>query len=167
MPMKLTMATAKTIKPVTFHLAVQYASKRPGPDRQQLRRWVNAALNMASQAQNHEAIQLTLRFVDEVEGRSLNRDFRHKDYATNVLTFPYDEPNVLAADIVLCVPVVAREAREQHKVLKNHFAHLVVHGVLHACGHDHEDKAEAEVMEALEAQILARFGIADPYGIIS
>lgn len=157
------MATAETIKRPQLHLAVQYASKQSCPDRQQLRRWAQAALNLTPEAWAHEAIQLTLRFVDEAEGRSLNRDFRQKDYATNVLTFPYDDPDILAADIVLCVPVVAREAKEQLKVLKNHYAHLVVHGVLHACGHDHEDEAEANVMEALETRILKRFGIADPY----
>lgn len=143
-----------------FNLAVQVASRRTVPERRQLRRWVAAALAVQGAA---DGAQLLLRFVDEEEGRALNRDFRHKNYATNVLTFPYDDPEAAGADIILCTAVVEREATEQGKSLNDHYAHLVVHGVLHALGHEHDDETEAEAMEALERVALARFGIADPY----
>jgi probable rRNA maturation factor len=107
--------------------------------------------------------QMTVRIVGEDEGRMLNRDFRQKDYATNVLTFDYEhEPRVLA-DLVLCAPVVAREAREQSVDLVAHYAHLLVHGTLHAQGYDHEHEGEAETMEAREGEILTGLGFADPY----
>ncbi len=114
------------------------------------------------------AAALTIRFVDEAEGRMLNRQFRGKDYATNVLTFPYAESAEPAstrveADIVICMPVVETEARAQHKDAMTHCAHLVIHGVLHASGRDHEHHEEAEAMEDEERRALARFGIADPY----
>lgn len=125
--------------------------------RPQLRRWVQAALLAPA--------QLTVRFVDADEGRALNREYRGKDYATNVLTFPYteseDEPT--SADIVLCSDVLQKEADEQHKTLQEHAAHLVVHGVLHAQGYDHEDDEEAAEMEQMEIEILARLGFANPY----
>ena len=129
-------------------------------DRAQLRRWARAALERDA--------TLTLRFVGEDEGRALNAGFRGKDYATNVLTFAYaddapDDADAVQADIVICLPVVEREAREQRKALRDHLAHLVVHGVLHAQGLDHEDEAEAEAMEARETEVLRRFRIADPY----
>ena len=131
--------------------------------RPQLRRWVRAALVRDA--------ALTLRLVGEAEGRALNAQFRGRDYATNVLTFAYDDgpPGAHApdgpvqADIVICVPVLEREAREQHKTLRDHLAHLVVHGVLHAQGMDHEDDDEAREMEARETAVLRRFRIADPY----
>ena len=143
----------------TLSLAVQYASGAANlPDRAQLRRWIKAALRQDA--------QVTLRIVDEAEGRELNRDYRSKDYATNVLTFVYDDiPGVLAGDFVLCAPVVAREAREQHKDLKAHYAHLVVHATLHLQGYDHEDAREAEEMEELETAIMAKFGYPDPYAV--
>ena len=128
-------------------------------DRSQLRRWVRAALS-------HDAA-LTLRFVGEAEGRALNAGYRGRDYATNVLTFTYDPPtddtDPLQADIVICLPVVAREALAQDKSVRDHLAHLVVHGVLHAQGMDHEDDAQAREMEARETEVLRRFRIADPY----
>jgi probable rRNA maturation factor len=130
-----------------------------------LRRWVKSALQQDA--------RLTLRFVDEIEGQTLNRDYRGKDYATNVLTFAYDDdlPDEvraelglhLEADIVLCGAVLQREAEQQGKTLTAHAAHLVVHGVLHAQGFDHLDDEEAEIMENLETQILARLGFDDPY----
>jgi probable rRNA maturation factor len=137
----------------------------PAP-RAQLRRWVAAALSRDA--------ELSLRFVGAREGRALNRDFRGRDYATNVLTFAYDEPDatpgaadrdgVARADLVVCLPVLAREARAQRKRLVDHLAHLVVHGTLHAQGWDHErDAREADAMEARERALLARFRIADPY----
>jgi probable rRNA maturation factor len=133
----------------------------PPADRHQVRRWVLAALSRNA--------ELTLRFVGEVEGRKLNAQFRGKDQATNVLTFAYDgdddgegEP-FSRADIVICLPVVRREARAQRKPLRNHLGHLVIHGVLHAQGMDHEDEREALAMEAVETRILRRFRIPDPY----
>ncbi|MFA5081870.1 MAG: rRNA maturation RNase YbeY [Hydrogenophilaceae bacterium] len=142
-------------------LAIQYAIARDGlPTRAQFRAWAKAALAHAAQA--------TLRIVDEDEGRQLNRDYRAKDYATNVLTFEYGPDETLAAapmsgDIVLCAPVVTREAAEQGKTLEAHYAHLVVHGMLHLQGYDHEDEAEAAVMEALESFVMMRLGYPDPY----
>ena len=127
--------------------------------RPQLRRWVAAALSRDA--------ELTLRFVGTREGRALNRDFRGKDYATNVLTFAYDQEDgdgVVRADLVICLPVLAREARAQRKPLADHLAHLVVHGTLHAQGWDHETgEADALAMEAHERALLARFRIPDPY----
>ncbi len=113
---------------------------------------------------------LTIRFVDEDEGRSLNRGFRGKDHATNVLTFVLGDDATNAtrveADIVICMPVVEAEARAQDKPVFVHCAHLVVHGTLHACGFDHETEAEAEAMEQIERGVLARFGITDPYRVV-
>ncbi len=108
--------------------------------------------------------EITVRIVDAEEGRSLNRDYRGRDYATNVLTFDYATDPVVMADLVLCAPVVAREAAEQRKPLAAHYAHLLVHGTLHAQGWDHETgEADAEAMEARETEILARLGEPDPY----
>jgi probable rRNA maturation factor len=137
-------------------LAVQYASQAQYmPARPQLRRWVRAA-------QEREA-QIVLRIVDEPEGRQLNRDFRGKDYATNVLTFVYEDSAALHGDIVICAPVVEREAREQHKELRAHYAHLVIHAVLHLHGYEHEKGADAVRMEARETAIMRKLRYADPY----
>jgi probable rRNA maturation factor len=106
--------------------------------------------------------ELTVRIVDAEEGQALNRDYRGRDYATNVLTFVYS-PRPVAGDIVICAPVVAREAREQGKALADHHAHMLVHGLLHLQGLDHEAEDEARVMERREARILAQLGVADPY----
>jgi probable rRNA maturation factor len=135
------------------------------PTAARLRRWARAAVAGADASANtaHAAgAQLNIRIVNTAEGRVLNREFRGKDYATNVLTFPYGEDPV-EADIALCAQVVAREAREQGKPLESHYAHLVVHGVLHAHGYDHEKPAQARRMEALEVQILRKLGYPDPY----
>ncbi|SFE11664.1 rRNA maturation RNase YbeY [Nitrosomonas sp. Nm166] len=140
----------------SFKLAVQYATSGTEiPTRPQFRRWVKAAL-----LQNAEIV---LRIVDEAEGRELNQQFRNKDYATNVLTFVYDDMQPLTGDIVLCAPIVSQEAQQQHKKLLAHYAHLTVHGVLHLQGYDHIENAEAAVMEQIETQILARLGYEDPY----
>jgi len=141
-------------------LSVQYADPRlrDSLSRAQLRRWVAAALLAPA--------EITIRFVDAEEGRALNRDFRGKDYATNVLTFAYseeDDGSVTRADIVLCTDVLQREAAEQGKPLLAHAAHLVVHGVMHAQGYDHQTDDDASEMEAIETEVLARFGIDNPY----
>lgn len=137
-------------------LAVQYAVKpENAPTRAQIKKWALAALEVDA--------EVALRLVDEAEGRELNRDYRGKDYATNVLTFPLAEEPVLMGDIVLCHAVVEKEAQEQNKPLEAHYAHLVVHGMLHMQGYDHETDEEAETMEALETQIVTKLGYADPY----
>lgn len=120
---------------------------------------------LAHYEDNFEEVELTLRIVDAEEAHQLNRQYRNKDYPTNVLTFEYgiDETATLRADIVICVAVVQKEAEEQHKVFAEHFKHLLVHGVLHALGFDHETDEEAEDMEALEIEILAQFLIKNPY----
>ena len=144
-------------------LSVQYPDARlqDSVTRQKVRRWVQAALLGPA--------ELTVRFVDAAEGRVLNRDYRAKDYATNVLTFAYNEGEQIAddeptrADIILCTDVLEKEAAEQKKTVEEHTAHLVVHGVLHAQGYDHEDDQEAGEMEQLERDVLAALGYPDPY----
>lgn len=124
--------------------------------RHQVNRWIRHAL--ASPA------ELTVRIVDTEEGRALNKDYRHKDYATNVLTFDYATDPVICADLVLCAPVVEKEALEQGKSLIAHYAHLLVHGTLHAQGWDHETSAkDAKAMEAKEVEILRGLGFDSPY----
>ena len=143
----------------TLHLSVQYASASPAPRRDQVRRWVQAALR----AIGSPTATLAVRFVDEAEARALNREYRRRDYATNVLTFAYPEVDAIAGDIVICLPVVEAEARAQGKPVLQHCAHLTVHGTLHASGRDHENPKDADAMETLERTVLARFGIVDPY----
>jgi probable rRNA maturation factor len=137
-------------------LSVQYASNAPDlPTRAQVRRWARTALLGDA--------TVTVRFVEAIEGRALNAEFRGRDYATNVLTFVYDDEQPRAGDIVLCAPVVRKEADAQGKTLIAHYAHLVVHGMLHLQGFDHEHAGDATVMEARETAILARLGLPDPY----
>ena len=140
-----------------LRLSVQYPGGREGaPTRPQVRRWVRAACAIPA--------EVTVRFVDAGEGRSLNRDYRGKDYATNVLSFPYELGARLSGDLVLCLPVAAGEAKAQGKEAEAHIAHLVVHGMLHLQGYDHEIGAEdAEHMETKEREILLALGYPDPY----
>lgn len=164
---------------VTLQIAVQFASTASHlPSRAQVRRWALAANGPARSG------IVTIRYVDEKEGRALNRDFRGKDYATNVLTFVHEiATNFKAlsaptrrsavvirpaaapyqADIVICAPVIAREAREQKKQVHDHHAHMVIHGLLHAQGYDHENDADAAQMESIEIATLRRFRIKNPY----
>ena len=153
--------------PVRLDVSVEYALPRVGlPAAVSFRKWVAAAL-----AGRIREADLALRVVGTKEGRALNRHYRGKDYATNVLSFPAELPEglpegvklALLGDIVLCAPVVAREAREQKKSLAAHYAHLTVHGTLHLLGWNHEDAREADCMEQLEREILAELGIGDPY----
>ena len=124
-------------------------------ERRQLRRWAAAALDRDA--------ELVLRVVGLAEGRALNHRFRGADRPTNVLTFDYESAPIVRADIVICLPVVRDEAQRQQKTVRDHLAHLVVHGILHAQGMDHQDDTAAARMEAREAAILERFGIADPF----
>ena len=141
----------------SLSLALQFAdaSHRRHLPRHRVARWLRAALDAPA--------ELAVRIVGAAEGQALNRDYRGRDYATNVLTFDYQHAPVVVADLVLCAPVVEREAREQGLALEAHYAHLLVHGALHAQGHDHEKAREAKVMEAREGEILAALGFADPY----
>ncbi|SKB43378.1 rRNA maturation RNase YbeY [Luteibacter sp. 22Crub2.1] len=146
-------------------VAVGYATARKGvPAPASFRRWVEAALKGA---RRRKGTELSIRIVDAEEGQSLNLQYRGKDYATNVLSFPVELPPgvdlPLIGDLVICAPVVTREAAEQGKKAADHWAHLTVHGTLHLLGYDHIDDAEAETMEALETRVLAGLGIADPY----
>ncbi len=148
-------------------LAVQYGVAEPRLPRWRLRRWVERALNAAADDEliRFQHAELSLRLVGQAEGRRLNRDFRERDYATNVLTFEYgvDPLGTARGDIVICVPVLTREAREQGKSFLAHATHLTVHGVLHALGYDHIKNKDARRMENLETQILAALRIDDPY----
>ena len=146
-----------------IELDLQVASDGQAPSLEQLQQWCALALRQRSADS-----ELTIRLVDEAEGRELNNTWRHKDYATNVLSFPADVPEglldiPLLGDLVICVPVVEREAAEQDKSLEAHWAHLVIHGCLHLLGYDHIDDDEAEEMESLEQNLLAELGHPDPY----
>ena len=148
--------TKKHATAARLSLSVQYAAKGEAlPTRTEVGKWVRATAPGAA--------ELTVRFVDAEEGRSLNAQYRGKDYATNVLTFPYAREPALSGDLVLCLPVVLREAAEQGKPAAAHFAHLVVHGMLHLQGYDHETGADARIMEHMEREILDRLGYPDPY----
>lgn len=139
-------------------LSIQFAVEaKDHPTRTQLRRWARAALRTNC--------TVTLRIVDEAEGTQLNHHYRQKNYATNVLTFVYEpQPNV-SGDIALCAPVIEREALDQDVSRDAHWAHLVVHGMLHLQGYDHERRADAKIMERLETEIVTQLGYADPYRV--
>ena len=146
-----------------LELDIQRATDAATPEDAALRRWCELALRQRSADS-----EMTIRLVDEAEGRELNHTYRHKDYATNVLSFPADVPDELLdipllGDLVICVAVVEREAAEQGKSLEAHWAHLVIHGCLHLLGYDHIEDEEAEEMESLERELLAELGHPDPY----
>ena len=150
---------------VILDLSVSYALPRKGlPAPASFRRWAEATLQ-----ERLRRVDLAIRLVGDREGRALNRHYRGKDYATNVLSFPAELPEdvrmkmPVLGDIVMCAPVIAREAREQGKPLNAHYAHLTVHGILHLLGWDHENEREAEAMETLEREILGSMGFEDPY----
>jgi probable rRNA maturation factor len=141
-------------------LAVQYATDVPQvPSRSEFRKWIKAALKQDA--------EIVLRIVDTDEGRDLNLNFRKRDYATNVLTFVYEnaehDSQFLAGDIVLCAPVIENEASQQHKALTAHYAHITVHGVLHLQGYDHQNDVDAAAMERLETQVVEKLGYENPY----
>ena len=148
-----------------FNINVQIASQIAHvPDEKNLIKWAKLALQSCAEI---ESAALTIRIVNQSEGRKLNNAFRGKDYPTNVLTFVYHERNSgnLEGDIVLCAPVVNREAKAQQKLPQNHYAHLVIHGTLHLAGLDHVKAKDAKVMEALEIALLKKLKITDPYAI--
>ncbi len=146
----------KTKPEKKLNLSVQYKVRGGNlPSRPQLRKWTLAALKQPA--------QITVRIVGEKEGRMLNRDFLNKNYATDVLTFTYPGSRPLTGDIALCAPVVTREARERGISMKACYAHLVVHGVLHLQGYDHQHHTEALEMEKMEAQIITRLGFPNPH----
>lgn len=142
----------------TLSLSLQFADKRHRDllPRHKVARWLKAALEADA--------ELTVRIVDAEEGQTLNRDYRQRDYATNVLTFDYAQEPVVMADLILCAPVIEREAAEQGKTIDAHYAHMLVHGALHAQGWDHIEDDEAQAMEAREREVMSRLGFADPYG---
>ncbi len=141
-----------------LNLSVQYACNREGlPLRADFVRWARAALVGGG--------EITIRLVDADEGQALNKEYRSKDYATNVLSFPYDSEPVVMGDLVICPSVVAREAAEQNKPLDAHYAHLTVHGMLHLQGWDHDNDDDAQAMEDEEKEILAAMGYPDPYAV--
>ena len=141
--------------PLSLSLQFADAAHREQLPRHKVARWIRAALQRPA--------EITVRIVGADEGRALNREYRGRDYATNVLTFDYSREPVVAADLVLCAPVVADEARKQKLPIEAHYAHLLVHGSLHAQGYDHEQDADATVMEARESEIVAGLGFGDPY----
>lgn len=148
-----------------LELEVQYAcASSDVPDETMLRDWALAALN-----DDITGVELVIRIVDEAESRALNRQYRGKDRPTNVLSFPFEAPPGVdcshLGDLVICAPVVQQEAQEQRKQPDHHWAHMVVHGVLHLRGYDHIDEQQADAMEALEKRILAGFAIPDPYTV--
>jgi probable rRNA maturation factor len=152
--------------PIQFDVSVSYGVPRTGiPAAQSFRKW--AAI--AAEGRILRA-DLAIRVVGTKEGRSLNHHYRGKDYATNVLSFPAELPEgvtvPLLGDLVICAPVVAKEAKEQKKPLAAHYAHLTIHGVLHLLGLDHDDPREADAMEAIERELMAQLGFDDPYAVL-
>ena len=150
------MALKKLSLSLQFGDIKDAARHRAALPRHSVARWIRHALESDA--------EITVRIVGSEEGQALNRDYRQKDYATNVLTFDYTRAPVVTADLVLCAPVVAKEAKENKKTLRDHYAHLLVHGTLHAQGYDHETgQKDAEAMETRETEILAGLGVKNPY----
>lgn len=144
------------LQPLTLSLQFADPRHREALPRHKVARWIRHALEAPG--------EITVRIVDAEEGQALNREYRQKDYATNVLTFDYSHEPVVMADLVICAPVVEAEAKAQRIPVADHYAHLLVHGTLHAQGYDHEDdEAEAEAMEARESEIMLGLGLKDPY----
>ena len=148
---------------MTIILDIQSASSsEDAPDEQSIKRWVSAAIGSKT-----GDTELSIRIVDEFEGIRLNETYRGATGATNVLSFPFDEktpePMPLIGDIVICAPVVAREAQQQNKDLTAHWAHMIIHGVLHLLGYDHQNDSEAAIMEVLETEIMQKLGFPPPY----
>ena len=148
---------------MTLIVDIQMASaSEEAPDPQSIERWVGAAIG-----NQRESTELSVRIVDAEEGQALNEQFRGSTGATNVLSFPFEnespEPLPLIGDIVICAPVVAKEAREQHKTLNAHWAHMMIHGVLHLLGYDHQNENDANLMESLETEIMQGLGFPPPY----
>jgi len=170
MSQKNSKAIVDNLSAPKLSLAVQYASQNQQlPTRTQFRRWFKVVLNCDA--------SIVLRIVDEIEGHELNSRYRGKDYATNVLTFVYEDLNspnaisvlnepVLHGDVVMCAPVVARESIAQHKTVLAHYAHLVIHAALHLQGYDHKNEADANKMESLETALMLKLRYPDPYQAI-
>src|ERR1700712_4469498 len=156
-PRASTKAEALALSELALSLQFADATHRAELPRHKVARWVRAALEAPG--------EITVRIVGAEEGRTLNRESRAKDYATNVLTFDYAHEPVVSADLVICAPVIAREAKDLGITLQAHYAHMLVHGTLHAQGFDHEEEAEARVMEARETELMLTLGFADPYGV--
>ena len=137
------------------------------PTLEQFTYWVETALSFEAQTEDFPETEMTIRIVDEEESQTLNREYRGKDYPTNVLSFPFEVPEgielPLLGDLIICRQVMEREAKEQQISLASHWAHLAVHGTLHLLGYDHIEEAEAEEMEGLESQIMQKLGFEDPY----
>jgi probable rRNA maturation factor len=149
--------SSRAVRRPRLAFTVQYAAAgRDLPSRSQLRKWASAALERDA--------RITVRIVGRAEGRALNRDYRGRDYATNVLTFVFRDAPPFEGDLALCAPVIEREARSGRISVPAHYAHLVVHGVLHLQGYDHENDADARIMEHRESRIIAGLGYPDPYG---
>lgn len=152
---------------ITLDYQINVTTTTKLPSAEQMQHWVSAAVSAAST--ELDAAELTIRIVDRDEGLQLNKAYRGRDYATNVLSFPFDAPVQLPipllGDLVICADVVAEEAQQQHKALLDHWTHMVIHGTLHLLGYDHIQDDEAEQMEQLERDILAALNIADPYQV--
>ncbi|AVJ55569.1 rRNA maturation RNase YbeY [Idiomarina sp. OT37-5b] len=152
---------------ITLDYQINVTTTTELPSAEQMQHWVSAAVSAAST--ELDAAELTIRIVDRDEGLQLNKAYRGRDYATNVLSFPFDAPVQLPipllGDLVICADVVAEEAQQQHKALLDHWTHMVIHGTLHLLGYDHIQDDEAEQMEQLERDILASLNIADPYQV--